>query len=518
MESEKVIKANQNPYLLSTPQYAQFSGGLNMRSAYTEILLNQLQAADNIRYHQSGALLPRPGARYVSLSQYDQTTGFCRGAIDAYGDKYLVIGTQIFHLNVATWVNITGALTRAMSNAPTRTRFATYLNYIIGVDSENVPFKIDTSTKTASVLNASAPSGEFITVWNDYVFIAGVSATPGRLYFSAKGDPTTWTTSTDFIEINGAQDNDPIMGFGVAYGTLIIFKKYSIFALTGTSSSDFSLSEISREIGMACKGASCQVELSCWYVSSSGIFSIGSDLKPTLRSYWVEPIFNTYLQPHWDNNPVTMAYYVRDRQVWISCCYQSSDETPVYNKTIVFDTRSVDAMGQPAISLYKFYTTTTGTPVVDDTTKNMNPICLFRSGDWLFWTSKTGYIYGLDTSVVSCTDTYAPSTLAVYSESCFKTKYLCLGDPNALKCLRFLRFTGKAEPVLPYIEITLTDGADLTTVIKFNSWTAGSRATAPAAATANTKFVSVGLRSKDGPSNWSICGLCLEYINFGRRI
>jgi hypothetical protein len=80
--------------------------------------------------------------------------------------------------------------------------------------------------------------------------VAGVSALPNRLYFSAIGDADTWPAN-NFIDVV-TNDGDPITAIQPLGDALIIFKKHQIYALEGASESSFFLRRISPEYG--CSG------------------------------------------------------------------------------------------------------------------------------------------------------------------------------------------------------------------------------------------------------------------------
>lgn len=93
------------------------------------------------------------------------------------------------------------------------------------------------SALTVTRNRAGVPKGTFAFWYHNYLFIGGVTANPNRLYWSALGDPTTFSGS-DFVDIN-ANDGDVLTGLNSLNDELIVFKNFSIWAITGWSGSSF---------------------------------------------------------------------------------------------------------------------------------------------------------------------------------------------------------------------------------------------------------------------------------------
>lgn len=111
--------------------------------------------------------------------------------------------------------------------------FKTMNDTAIGVSAGLTPIKWDGAASSVSTLNASAPLGKYIEIWNSRCWIAD-STNPNRVYFSKVGDSTDWTTSgvsgAGFIDV-GYNDGDVITGLVAHRERLFILKYYHIYQI-----------------------------------------------------------------------------------------------------------------------------------------------------------------------------------------------------------------------------------------------------------------------------------------------
>ena len=90
---------------------------------------------------------------------------------------------------------------------------------------------------------------DYIRVHRNRCFVAGATGALSRLYYSALGDCTSWSTSTDFIDIS-AEDGDIITGLGEPlFDGLPIYKKFSTWVLRGATPATWVLINISKNTG-----------------------------------------------------------------------------------------------------------------------------------------------------------------------------------------------------------------------------------------------------------------------------
>ena len=133
---------------------------------------------------------------------------------------------------------------------------------------------------------ASAPHGSCIAWHHDRMFLGGDEANPSRLYFSALGDPTSWTVGTDYLDIEPASGGITAL---IQYGDdLMIFKNNAIWILAGRSTASYTLYRLDSARGTADK-ATVAVNGSdvfffdhqqrvIWKYDGSGFINIGAPI------------------------------------------------------------------------------------------------------------------------------------------------------------------------------------------------------------------------------------------------
>jgi len=114
----------------------------------------------------------------------------------------------------ATWTTIATGLSTTVPIA-----FETYLGAVWMACSTSDFRKWDGSSQTTY---ASAPKGKYLRVWNDVMWLSGVSGNEHRLYSSAPGDPTSWPAA-NFVDIDKGRGLG-IRGLGATGASLAVFK------------------------------------------------------------------------------------------------------------------------------------------------------------------------------------------------------------------------------------------------------------------------------------------------------
>src|SRR6056300_1703388 len=117
---------------------------------------------------------------------------------------------------------------------------------IIVADGTNAPTVFNTSF-TATDVTASAVAGaKFVASFRDHMFYAGMSSTPQEMVFSKPFDEDDFSSGAGSGSI-AVDDN--IVGIKVFRDNLFIFCENRIFKLAGSSVSDFTISDVTRNIG-----------------------------------------------------------------------------------------------------------------------------------------------------------------------------------------------------------------------------------------------------------------------------
>jgi hypothetical protein len=189
-----------------------------------------------------------------------------------------IAGTALQYNNSGTWTNIDTGFTTGLDTWFTQINNKVYISN----GTENTHSYDGT---TVSDLGTSYPKAKYTASWKNYLFIAGEGYIGGtkyknRVWFSNLGDPDTVTTASDYFDV-GKSDGQEITGIWPLGEFLVIFKRRSIFILTGNSPDEWKLSasinnlvNIANSIGCVSAKSIVQVGNDLWFMSDDGIRSI----------------------------------------------------------------------------------------------------------------------------------------------------------------------------------------------------------------------------------------------------
>lgn len=190
------------------------------------------------------------------------------------GRSFMVraLGTSLQQYSIAdrVWYDIVGC--------PVLTASA-QVGYVVYNDTlhfGNAVESLYTWNGTTFTAYTSAPKGNIMTVFEDRLFISGVTAEPLSIYYSNVGVPTTYT-GTDLLKPLGT---DKVTGLVNYYGTLLIFKQKSIWKLTFVYDQIVSLfvpklESQSSNYGACSRQSVTWVENDIWFFTGREVRSIG---------------------------------------------------------------------------------------------------------------------------------------------------------------------------------------------------------------------------------------------------
>ena len=115
---------------------------------------------------------------------------------------------------------------------------------LIVVDGANAPTFFNTSMSATDVSNSDVAGSKFVVAFRSHMFYAGKSTTPQTLVFSQPFDEDAFGSGAGSIKVD-----DTITGLKVFRENLFIFCENRIFKLSGSTSSDFAISAVTRDIG-----------------------------------------------------------------------------------------------------------------------------------------------------------------------------------------------------------------------------------------------------------------------------
>ena len=114
----------------------------------------------------------------------------------------------------------------------------------IVVDQDNVPTIFNTSMVAADVTTSSVTGAKHVAAFKNHMFYSGMSSTPQEVVFSVPFDEDNFGSGAGSIKVD-----DTIVGLKVFREDLFIFCENRIFKLSGTSSTDFAVAPVTRNIG-----------------------------------------------------------------------------------------------------------------------------------------------------------------------------------------------------------------------------------------------------------------------------
>ena len=119
-------------------------------------------------------------------------------------------------------------------------------NKIIVVDQDNAPTVFNTSLAATDVSESAVAGAKFVTSFKGHMFYAGMSSTPEELVFSQPFDEDAFSSGSGAGSIKVDAN---IVGIKTFRENLFIFCENRIFSLSGTSSSNFAMAPVTRNIG-----------------------------------------------------------------------------------------------------------------------------------------------------------------------------------------------------------------------------------------------------------------------------
>ena len=117
---------------------------------------------------------------------------------------------------------------------------------IILVDRTNAPVVFNESFSATDVSESSVGGAKHVVAYKGHMFYAGMSSTPQELVFSQPFDEDAFSSGSGAGSI---KVDDNITGLKTFRDTMYIFCENRIFSLTGTSSANFAITPVTRDIG-----------------------------------------------------------------------------------------------------------------------------------------------------------------------------------------------------------------------------------------------------------------------------
>ena len=168
--------------------------------------------------------------------------------VATFGDFVLAArGTSIYSATAggSSWTSRDSGRTSA-----SKYRFERYnfdgTDKIIVVDGANDPTIFNSSLAATDVTESTVEGSKFVAAFKNHMFYAGKSTTKQTVVFSQPADEDAFNSGSGAGSITV---DDTITGLKVFRDSLFIFCENRIFRLTGSTSSDFAITPITRNIG-----------------------------------------------------------------------------------------------------------------------------------------------------------------------------------------------------------------------------------------------------------------------------
>jgi hypothetical protein len=411
---------------LTKVRYYLSDKGLQDKTSVLILDPKELQIARNVHFYETGSWTSRGGyaKRWTNvLSGAPILTGQYEFVKRDGTKKFIASADKLYYGadGDTAGVEIAGGLTFTTgSNGENLMSFITFANKTIGTNGVEALWQYDGTT--ASTLAGSPPICPIIANYQNFVFIAGNSTYPYRLYFSNDGDETTWD-GTDYIDIGDL--TAPITGLAVAFGKLYIFTRKGMYELRGYDRDTFIVDEVSTSTGCVARKSIVKVDNNLIFLTDRGIYSFDG-----INVHYLSGKIQTYIEGlNYSRVPYVVAeLYKAKNQVWLSV---STGSNGANNNVIcmTYDPTASETLGikknDVAFAIY--------------TGMAFNSFGLETSDtelDRLFAGSYTGYVFKQD---------YGNNDNGSGIDFVVKPNPIDFGEPETFKRFRYIKLFTKQE-------------------------------------------------------------------------
>ncbi len=292
------------------------TGGLNLRYHDTLLADTDAEEIENLHFTSNGAWSSHD-VGYRTLNTSPMATGATVTGLVQFKTEtvqsHLVAaaGTKLYTISPGD-----GTLTQRHTGLTTTTTpmtFVTFQGILIGFNGQDTPITWDGINDPVSLngwspaitgLSVGKPS--FGAVYANRLVVAGDSDNPSMLYISELENPERFTpesiptdASAGAIQVSPG-DGQHITGLKTLYlplenqEVLLVFKEFSTYMLTGTTASEFTISQISSEFDAVNHNSIVLVGNDVMFLSAEGITSLST---ATLQGNLTTQFVSRNLQP-----------------------------------------------------------------------------------------------------------------------------------------------------------------------------------------------------------------------------
>ena len=344
-----------------------YSGGLNNTSSASEIKRIEASLLRNWDVTYKGRLRRRDGLTKIGDSLSSNTIDGLHGYLRSNGGKDLLAVHQgdLKYLNSNTWTDLDTGFTSGekkwIETCPLNDKV------YISSNSDELHSWDRASTTLNSCLTAlaSAPHGNVLRWHKNHMFTLNAvkvssSTYYHRLYWSVIGDPDTWDTTNDYLNIPGEGNAVTMADLG---DSLVLFKEHSICFLSGwgyqswrITATSSNTSGLDESIGCLAPRGTTRVGNEIWFIDDEGLIrrlyqtdfdAFRNDVIANKIQGTISTINKSYLQ-----NAVAWTW---NDKVYFAVPTGSST---VNDTVLVFDIKAYKRTGEEAWTTYTGWTPT----------------------------------------------------------------------------------------------------------------------------------------------------------------
>jgi hypothetical protein len=272
-----------------------FSGGLNLRDAPSELANNESPDLWNVTLDERGGMQKRLG--YAKKNQTPYATSLPSQALYEWQGGLTIVtqcGQSVFLDDTPAAVHTFTTADRAgfteFSDA------ATGLNYLYAIHPVDGLWRTADGTVWTQI--TGGPKGSTLAVWQNRMLAGGDKDHPTRLSASAIGDPTDWTTAEGHGWTNDIREgNDQtILALKGASGVdidgrpgLLVVKRHSTHRVNDSNTGAYTT--IDSAVGCASSLAIVDTLDRTVMISEQGIFLTDGNGPWQLKSGKIQPLF-----------------------------------------------------------------------------------------------------------------------------------------------------------------------------------------------------------------------------------
>lgn len=228
-----------------------FSGGLNLRDAYSELKPNETPDCMNVTSDERGGIVKRLGYQQLSGALPSQPVNIFYWQTG----QMTILQCQTRLYKTTDWVTFT-EITLGGGAAFTTTGRAAFVDFLGKLCYVHPVDGVFYSDGTTATLATAAVKGTCMAAWQNKLWVGGDTSNPTRVWASNAGSYTTWTTATDWVDIR-EQNDAKITALGNGQGMdiqgrsgLLVFKEESTYRINSSNAtSGFTYTTLDTKAG-----------------------------------------------------------------------------------------------------------------------------------------------------------------------------------------------------------------------------------------------------------------------------